>query len=825
MHVDFSVPFFDEKREGTEYEKESFSLLLAAVMTVGSMPATVMAEGFEAEEAAEEFATEMTEDTGTVTEESLVEEEAAFGQETAEDETAPEVSAGEDTELVGADSGTCGTLTWNFDGSTLRISGKGAMIFNSGSPFSSFRWDIERIIIEEGVTSIAKGAFYGAPNVTEVSLPDTLTRIGEEAFSGCNSLTSIHIPAKVVRIDKKAISFCDNLSSITIDSGVKNLIIGEQAFTYLPKLTNITIPGGVTEIGTEAFENDSSLRTVTLHEGIQSIWSWCFSGCASLSEITIPKSVTDLGGWMFKDCKNLCKVVIEANVETMGDATFWGCSSLNSVTLPNTLKRIPDHAFFHCTSLRNIVIPEGVTGIGASDVSIGESFEGCTALASVSLPSTLKYIAQESFSYCESLREIKLPYGIEDIGYHAFWYCGGLSGISIPDSVSFLGAGAFDNCGALTSAVLSSSVTELRGDLFRNCANLTSIRIPGSVEIITNGAFKGCVSLSEIFFEGNAPAFRYGDIFTDVIANAYYPKGNATWTADKRQGYGGSLNWSAYTPALRTPSLVSAANTGTGIKVSWNKVDGADGYAIFRKSGNGNYAYVGRTTGTSYNNGKVTAGTAYTYTVRAYRGSFTDANAHKFDEKYWSEYDETGLKVVRLTPCAITSLTNAASSVNVKWSKVTGAKGYYIYRKVSGGSYARIGSVTSGSTTSYQDKNISNGKDYYYAVRAHNGGSMGTYQAVRIYRLSRTLLSGASRSGSGKIALKWNKNVRVSGYQISYTTGSTTKTKTVKGNASLSTTLTGLNAGSTYTIKIRGYRTISGKNYYAGWSPAKTVKA
>lgn len=76
------------------------------------------------------------------------------------------------------------------------------------------RAQIKRLIIEEGLASIAGTAFWGLPNLVEVQLPNTLMRIGVYAFAGCIQLKSIMIPASVVEIENFAFGRCDALRQV-----------------------------------------------------------------------------------------------------------------------------------------------------------------------------------------------------------------------------------------------------------------------------------------------------------------------------------------------------------------------------------------------------------------------------------------------------------------------------------------------------------------------------------------------------------------------------------------------------------------------------------
>jgi hypothetical protein len=75
--------------------------------------------------------------------------------------------------------------------------------------------------------------------------------------------------------------------------------------------------------------------------------------------------------------------------------------------------------------------------------------------------------------------------------------------------------------------------------------------------------------------------------------------------------------------------------------------------------------------------------------------------------------------------------------------------------------------------------------------------------------------------------VKWGKNTKATGYQIQYSTSSTfasgKKTVTVKGAANVSKTISSLTAKKKYYVRVRAYKTVSGKNYYSAWSAVKNV--
>ena len=97
-------------------------------------------------------------------------------------------------------AGTCGPdLRWYLtDNGVLTISGKGKMndySFDNRSPW--YKYDIKRIIIGDGVTTIGEFAFTNCSTLTSVTIPNSVTEIGEFAFNNCINITQISSEAVV----------------------------------------------------------------------------------------------------------------------------------------------------------------------------------------------------------------------------------------------------------------------------------------------------------------------------------------------------------------------------------------------------------------------------------------------------------------------------------------------------------------------------------------------------------------------------------------------------------------------------------------------------
>ena len=424
--------------------------------------------------------------------------------------------------------GECGAqgdnLTWVLtEDGTLTISGSGTMKNFAGAgaaaPWYNRRTGILSVVVEPGVTSIGRSAFYGCTNLTSVVIPEGVASIGDSAFLDCTGLTSVVIPEGVTSIGGVAFSGCTGLTGVTIPDSVTSIggsafsgctgltsvpipdsvtSIGGFAFSGCTGLTSIVIPKGVTKIWTGTFYGCTSLESVTLPDGLLSIEAYttdvdgAFENCTSLKRIEIPDSVKCIGNEAFRGCSSLANVKIPESVESIGRYAFSGCSSLTNVEIPDSVKSIGRYAFSDCTGLTGIVIPKGVTEIELA------TFLGCTRLTSVTIPEGVTSIGASAFNSCSSLTGVTIPKSVKSIGNRAFYRCTGLTGMTIPEGVTSIGNCIFQKCTRLTSVVIPKSVTKIADSTFSGCTHLTSVTIPATVTSIGSMAFYDCSSLTGV---------------------------------------------------------------------------------------------------------------------------------------------------------------------------------------------------------------------------------------------------------------------------------------------------------------------------------------
>ena len=284
------------------------------------------------------------------------------------------------------------------------------------------------------------------------------------------------IPAEINGMPVRAISVLftggatnnlgKSVTSITIPEGVTT--IGSSVFKDFTVLTSATIPNSVTNMGSYAFLNCPALTSVTFGNGITTLES-TFSNCASLASVDLPDNLVTLSN-TFQGCPSLAQIEIPASVTTIYGA-FNGCSSLTSVVLPAGMTQLGTSAFANCTSLRDVTLPNGLITIGTG------AFSSCTSLESIVLPSSLQTIKSIAFMG-SGLKSINFPSSLKTIESQAFSNCTGLTSLVLPPALNEIGSAAFDGCISLTSLTVPESLTVIGDNAFWRCPALTEVNLP-----------------------------------------------------------------------------------------------------------------------------------------------------------------------------------------------------------------------------------------------------------------------------------------------------------------------------------------------------------
>ena len=435
------------------------------------------------------------------------------------------------------------------------------------------------------VTSIGTQAFYSCRSMETARLPEGLVSIGMSAFLYCDHLRSVNIPDSVVSISKGAFQNCLSLETIDISpehplfamegrcliNKQKNILLG---ITGIQDKTPLEIPEGIRRIESDALVN-GRMTSVTLPGSLQEIGNCAFEKCVNLEEIILPEGVTQIGSYAFLDCQNLKSVTIPASVTSIESGVFAFCINLASIqispdnpvyetvdkllvrkeymsvvsaapviqrsyTIPDGIAEIGFLAFYGCDMIHELTIPDSVVTICDDENVFGDCSENLVirasagsaaqrhcekygikfeALTPAGEETTAPEPAAETSLYrytvkADGTAEITgvtdtgittadIPaeldgYRVTSIGEEAFYDLINLETVSIPEGVTRIGTKAFYGCRALKSVTIPEGVTAIDGCAFFYCLQLQSVTLPETLKTLSDRAFDYCPNLESV---------------------------------------------------------------------------------------------------------------------------------------------------------------------------------------------------------------------------------------------------------------------------------------------------------------------------------------
>ena len=435
----------------------------------------------------------------------------------------------------------CGDdLYWTLADSTLTITGSGAMYEYANKqmiPWYNQRNNIAYVSLPDGLTNIARNAFYNCDALRTVNIPNGVTSIGRDAFYDCDALTTITLPNTVTNIGNRVFYDCYNLSSaINIPEGVT--AIGDSTFYNCNRITSITIPNTVTSIGTYAFYNCDGISDIIIPNSVTTINDHTFYNCDGFTSIIIPNSVTSIGIYAFGYCYNLASVTIGNAVSSLADYAFYNCSVLDIVyVLSQTPPALGTNALY---STPLCYIPAGtLAAYQASDWAnyvsgfaeqgqCGDNLYWTISDGMLSITGSgamYDYTAEALapwYGQLANITTINLPDGLTSIGAWAFYDCDAISSISIPNTVTAIGNEAFYHCSSLTSLSIPDAVTTLGYEALANCTLLTNVSLGSSIMTIGDYAFSYCPALAKMTLKSETPPTIGDYIFSNSSAPTCY---------------------------------------------------------------------------------------------------------------------------------------------------------------------------------------------------------------------------------------------------------------------------------------------------------------
>ena len=288
-----------------------------------------------------------------------------------------------------------------------------------------------QIYIAEGVTGIGNYTFANNNNLKKVVFQDAsdLTYVGSYAFNGDsraqftdegNSNAGGDDPTRILdlshveKMGENAFYNCDGIKGVELSGNIIAVETKEEGGT---EEINHKIPN-------YAFGSCNALTSITVPEGITTIGTAAFAGCTQASSITLPDSLVTIGDRAFAcsidgDNKQLTALTIPENVETIGASAFYGYTELTTVTVESTKLDKPGDAAFGDNEMSAYSGPQTVGGEvienagtifktpNANITKLFVNYENCylgpisplTLIEEKSWPATCQHVGRNTYAY------------------------------------------------------------------------------------------------------------------------------------------------------------------------------------------------------------------------------------------------------------------------------------------------------------------------------------------------------------------------------------------------------------------------------------------
>ena len=441
-----------------------------------------------------------------------------------------------------------------------------------------------------GVAKINAEAFSGNKALTDLYLGNNVEKLGDKAFAGCTALVAVNLPESMKAFNGNAFEGCTALAKVTVAGNNKNLkavgdaiysadgktlvfvgnknltslaiandteVIAEGAFTIAKNASAITFPAtlryingnaldatawygaqnGVVYAGPVLYKVNGLVANVTVKDGTKAIAANAVNNPAvksfsiprtvevigenafaksGLVLITVPDSVNYIGAGAFRDAAALATVNLSTagKIEKIEAATFKGCSALASIVIPASVKVISADAFAGCAKLAKV-------DLGAVEEIEQYAFADCTALSEITLPATVQAVDAVSFYGCTALKAINVAEGNEKFqsldgvvlvangdeepvfDTIAIFPAGKEGDYVVPETVINIADKAFYNCDAVTDVVFHTAFINIGAEAFYDCDNITAIELFENARDVGSYSFASCDNLREFIVHSN----------------------------------------------------------------------------------------------------------------------------------------------------------------------------------------------------------------------------------------------------------------------------------------------------------------------------------
>ena len=730
------------------------------------------------------------------------------------------------------------------------------------------------IKIPDSVETIGERAFYGCEKLADVNMGNGVSKLYSEAFRLCPALTKIVLSNNLTSIPEYAFADCTKLTDVTIYPGVTE--IATNAFSYPAKTTMRGLKGSYAETYANdrgmTFETitsvDASMLTVKFkndYDGYEAAPSYTYTGKPFKPDVKVYLGSYELtAGTDYKivSYKNNTKIgTATCTIQGLGTYTGTTTGSFTIAPIP-----LPGYSWYYSLEysnydytgkeIRPAVTCEGLTeGIDFTvsykdNINAGTAQVIITGIGNYSGTYTLEFTINP-VTICTDVSQLqsKHPY---DENVHEVYVYNGAEGaenlyLTFSDDTQFeeycdylyiYDANGYE-VGSYTGDELSGRTITVPGSYVKLVLNTDSSNNEYGFRVVSASDKLECAThvfgdwkiTEEATCTTTGTKTRActvcGKVETVTIAKTAHKYVNTvvkpTYTA---QGYTlhkcsvcGYSYKDNYMPALKPTELTGVkvkTQGSTSLTLAWDKNASAKGYIIEQYKG-GKWTQIAKTssnTAVTYTVNRLAADTTYTFRIKAYVISG--------ESEIYGDYVRIAGKTRIANVASFKGSAVSASAVKLDWSKNDKATGYVI-EQYKGGKWTVLATTKNNTTLTFTVKGLAKGTTYSFRIKSFRKTGSTTefseYTAIK----AATLLDGVSdfkvTSVTGSwITLEWAKNDKATGYSIEqYKGGKWTVIATTKNNTTLKFTVKELKNDTTYSFRIRAYKTSGGVTAYSDY--------
>ena len=370
------------------------------------------------------------------------------------------------------------------------------------------------------------------------------------------------------------------------------------------------------------------------------------------------------------------------------------------------------------------------------------------------------------------------------------------------------------------------------GSKSRHCSrcdaktDVTVIEAKGHTEVVDKAVAATCTadgytegkhcSVCNAVIKAQEKIAATGHKYVETVVEPSYSNRGYTLYECSVCGYSYKDNYEEQLIVPAVTGFASGTQTKSAAVLGWDKVSGADGYAVELYTG-GKWNEVFRTSDSSVTSctvGSLKADSIYSLRIRAFKD--TD------DGTVYSDYTRLAVKTKLAGVTGLKAQGVTATAVKLDWARNAGATGYII-EQYKGGKWTQLAVTKNNTTLTFTVKGLAECTPYSFRVKAYknDGGktNYSDYVTVKASTLLGTVKNAKVTSTTGTwITLGWDRNTGATGYVLEqYKGGRWTEIAVTKNNTTLKFTVKGLRNDTTYSFRIKAYKTVGDTTTYGSY--------